>query len=391
MRMSGGGDPLFHSGILDFLDHLDARGVLIDNLTTNGALLGPEIARRLVARAAREVIFSVNAVDDQDYHRMMQVPLGTFGRVLANIRGLLAERGAAELPSVVVQFLVDRDNFREIPRMYALGRDARRGPRRHLERGGDPARPDRRRNPARTRRRAGDRAVPRGGSRRGQARQAAAAGVPDRRVERAARRDQAQARLRRRPRNVSDGPELPGGERALFLFLVHGDDSGQRRPVPLLPPDAAGLQAARQCAEREVRGPLGGAGVHADAARAAGDSRRGQRGAVRSGAAHGHPQAVRGLRTVLAEEHLLPRGRGVLQGARYGPRPGAAAWRGCERCRGGSREDCGVASAACWGAAPHRQPGRGKPRPYDTNPSRFTRCRRGGPWAARTTLCRLAC
>ena len=120
--MSGGGDPLFHSGILDFLDHLDARGVLIDNLTTNGALLGPEIARRLVARQAREVIFSVNAVDEQDYHRMMQVPLGTFGRVLTNIRGLLAERAGAELPSVVVQFLVDRENFREIPRMYALGR-----------------------------------------------------------------------------------------------------------------------------------------------------------------------------------------------------------------------------------------------------------------------------
>jgi MoaA/NifB/PqqE/SkfB family radical SAM enzyme len=122
VRMSGGGDPLFHAGILEFLDHLDARGVLIDNLTTNGALLGPEIARRLAQRHAREVIFSVNAVDEEDYHRMMQVPIGTFGKVLKNVRGLLEQRADGELPSVVVQFLVDRENFREMPRMYALGR-----------------------------------------------------------------------------------------------------------------------------------------------------------------------------------------------------------------------------------------------------------------------------
>src|ERR1700674_2439732 len=59
IRMSGGGDPLFHHGILDFLDYVHARGVLIDNLTTNGALLNAEIAGWLVAHKAGEVIFSL--------------------------------------------------------------------------------------------------------------------------------------------------------------------------------------------------------------------------------------------------------------------------------------------------------------------------------------------
>jgi MoaA/NifB/PqqE/SkfB family radical SAM enzyme len=122
IRMSGGGDPLFHHGILDFLDYVHGRGVLIDNLTTNGALLGPEIARRLVAYKSREVIFSLNAVDEKDYHRMMQSQPATFHRVIANVRGLLEARGAAEWPCVVVQFLIDRDNYRELPRMYELGR-----------------------------------------------------------------------------------------------------------------------------------------------------------------------------------------------------------------------------------------------------------------------------
>ena len=95
---------------------------MIDNLTTNGALLLPEIARRLVEHRAREVIFSLNAIDETDYHRMMRVPPATFGRVLANVRGLVEARGDADAPCVVVQFLLDRDNFRELPRMYELGR-----------------------------------------------------------------------------------------------------------------------------------------------------------------------------------------------------------------------------------------------------------------------------
>jgi MoaA/NifB/PqqE/SkfB family radical SAM enzyme len=75
-----------------------------------------------VAHKAREVIFSLNAVDEEDYHRMMQSQPATFHRVVANVRGLLEARGAADSPCVVVQFLIDRDNYRELPRMYELGR-----------------------------------------------------------------------------------------------------------------------------------------------------------------------------------------------------------------------------------------------------------------------------
>ncbi len=122
VRLSGGGDPLFHRNVLEFLDHLHSRGIVVDNLTTNGALLGPEIARRLIDHRAREVIFSLNAVDEADYHRMMQVPPATFSRVLANIRHLVEARGESSSPFVVVQFLIDQENYRELPRMYELGR-----------------------------------------------------------------------------------------------------------------------------------------------------------------------------------------------------------------------------------------------------------------------------
>jgi MoaA/NifB/PqqE/SkfB family radical SAM enzyme len=122
VRLSGGGDPLFHRNILEFLDHLHARGVVVDNLTTNGALLAPEVARRLVEHGAREVVVSLNAADEADYNRMMRVPQAIFPRVLANVRHLLAVRGGSPYPNVAVQFLLDRENASQLPRMYALGR-----------------------------------------------------------------------------------------------------------------------------------------------------------------------------------------------------------------------------------------------------------------------------
>jgi MoaA/NifB/PqqE/SkfB family radical SAM enzyme len=122
VRLSGGGDPLMHRQIVEILDHLAARGIVVDNLTTNGALLSAAIADRLVGGAAREVVFSLNAADAADYHRMLQVKPETFDRVLENIRRLVARRGSGSHPSVVVQFLLDRTNYKEFPRMYRLGR-----------------------------------------------------------------------------------------------------------------------------------------------------------------------------------------------------------------------------------------------------------------------------
>src|SRR5471032_215932 len=90
VRLSGGGDPLFHREILEILDHLQHRNIIIDNLTTNGVALNLDVAERLVRGHAREVIFSLNAVDAPDYARMMQVKPTLFEKILANIRTLVA-------------------------------------------------------------------------------------------------------------------------------------------------------------------------------------------------------------------------------------------------------------------------------------------------------------
>src|SRR2546428_5965361 len=122
VRLSGGGDPLFHREILQVLDHLELRGVIVDNVTTNGVALNEDVAVRLVQNKAREVIYSLNAADAADYARMMQVKPALFDKVLANIRRLIEIRSDSIYPSVVVQFLLDRENIHRLVEMYDLGR-----------------------------------------------------------------------------------------------------------------------------------------------------------------------------------------------------------------------------------------------------------------------------
>ncbi|HEX6899394.1 MAG TPA: radical SAM protein [Thermoanaerobaculia bacterium] len=122
VRLSGGGDPLFHRDVLRVMDHLAARGVVIDNLTTNGVALTADVATRLVRNQAREVIVSLNAADAADYARMMRVKPALFDKVLENIRALVAMRGDSIHPSIVVQFLIDKANVHRLVDMYELGR-----------------------------------------------------------------------------------------------------------------------------------------------------------------------------------------------------------------------------------------------------------------------------
>jgi len=122
VRLSGGGDPLFHRDILEVLRHLNWREVSIDNLTTNGIALGPEVADALVCGRAREVICSLNTVDGDDYSRMLGVRPAFHARVLENVRRLVRARARSGLPVVTLQFLLDRHNHLRLPEMYELGR-----------------------------------------------------------------------------------------------------------------------------------------------------------------------------------------------------------------------------------------------------------------------------
>ena len=78
VRFAGGGDPLFHREIEKVIDAVHDKGLVIDNITTNGVGLSPGVAERIVRGKTREIVISLNTSDAADYARMMQVKPAMF-------------------------------------------------------------------------------------------------------------------------------------------------------------------------------------------------------------------------------------------------------------------------------------------------------------------------
>jgi radical SAM protein with 4Fe4S-binding SPASM domain len=121
IRLSGGGEPLFHRNIKGVLGAIATSGIPIENITTNAVLLREEIVELLIAARCDQVTISLNTAGAESYAQMMQTPARNFERVLDNVKAL-AVRTAPRL-SINLQFLVWKENFRTIPAMYALARE----------------------------------------------------------------------------------------------------------------------------------------------------------------------------------------------------------------------------------------------------------------------------
>ena len=124
VRLSGGGEPLFHRKIKEFLAAIRASGLPIENLTTNAVLLRAEVLE-LIADTCDSITVSLNTADEATYASMMKTSARNFQRVVDNTRELIAlrRRRKARTPKVTLQFLVWKENYRTIPEMYRLSRE----------------------------------------------------------------------------------------------------------------------------------------------------------------------------------------------------------------------------------------------------------------------------
>jgi MoaA/NifB/PqqE/SkfB family radical SAM enzyme len=125
VRFAGGGEPLFHRKTKDLLRLIGSSGIPIENITTNAVLLGEEVTDILLKGRCDEILVSLNTADSESYSKMMQTPGRNFDRVVANVRNLIQERKrrGSNTPQIVLQFLVWKENYRSIPRMYELARE----------------------------------------------------------------------------------------------------------------------------------------------------------------------------------------------------------------------------------------------------------------------------
>src|SRR3954447_9030455 len=127
LTLQGLGEPLLSPHLLDMVRHAAGRGIHV-GFNTNGVLLTRGVARALVAAGAGHVHVSLDGATAATYedvrHGTGRAPRrGQFERVVANLRGLIAARGDARRPRVVLVFVAMRRTIGELEALVGLAAD----------------------------------------------------------------------------------------------------------------------------------------------------------------------------------------------------------------------------------------------------------------------------
>jgi MoaA/NifB/PqqE/SkfB family radical SAM enzyme len=125
VRLMGGGEPLFRKDAAELIGEIGARGLAVADVTTNGVLLTEPVLRALYAAGCDEICVSLNAATPASYAEMMRTAGRNFDRVLDNVRLAAALKRETGSKTVLrVQFLVYRDNYRDLPDMHRVFRES---------------------------------------------------------------------------------------------------------------------------------------------------------------------------------------------------------------------------------------------------------------------------
>ena len=133
--IAGAGEPTFHKQCFEMIRIAEQSGIRIV-LETNGSI---DHAEAIVGAGTTEVLFALDGLSSETYEQYRIG--GDFDRTIANLERLCRlkrERGS-EHPRVNLQFVVMRDNEKDIPALLEFARELGRRP-------GDPQDPGRERH-----------------------------------------------------------------------------------------------------------------------------------------------------------------------------------------------------------------------------------------------------
>lgn len=105
IRLTGGGEPLLHPQILELIEYAKKKNAKI-GLITNGSLLTPEKAERLLAVNTDAIEFSVDAADKETYSKI-RVGLD-FDKVKRNIFYLVKRRNELKSSTKIIVSVVEQ-------------------------------------------------------------------------------------------------------------------------------------------------------------------------------------------------------------------------------------------------------------------------------------------
>lgn len=106
MRLSGGGEPLLHPQMLDLIEYAKQAGARV-GLITNGSLLTPDRADRLLKTGTDVIEVSVDAADPKTYAKI-RIGLD-FDRLVKHLRDAVRRRNEWKSPSSIVVSVVNQE------------------------------------------------------------------------------------------------------------------------------------------------------------------------------------------------------------------------------------------------------------------------------------------
>ena len=121
VRICGGGEPMYDlSFSLELFRRIKAHG-MIGYLTTNGTMFSEEACRLVVDLGWDKIEFSVDGASAGSHETLRRMP-GCFSRTVNAITRICALRDqlGAEIPFVIINFVVNNRNYTEIPDLVRL-------------------------------------------------------------------------------------------------------------------------------------------------------------------------------------------------------------------------------------------------------------------------------
>lgn len=106
----GIGEPLLHPKFLTFSSMLKEK-VSDVSLSTNGAMLSPNMISRIVALGIRKIFISLDYFDRNEYRKNKH---GNMDDVVTNVRLLIEKRAKAEYPQVQINMLAETGKEKQI-------------------------------------------------------------------------------------------------------------------------------------------------------------------------------------------------------------------------------------------------------------------------------------
>jgi len=123
VQILGSGEPVLNKDFFNMVEYAKKERRMEVKSFTNGTTIR-EYMGRILASSLDGLTVSVNSHDASDYARLTGMPPETHAQIIRDTKMLIDEvKKTGKALSVKISFIIDRENYRSMPKMISLARE----------------------------------------------------------------------------------------------------------------------------------------------------------------------------------------------------------------------------------------------------------------------------